>query len=162
MTRRPLALIAAAALVAGCGSDDKSGPSRAEFISRVDGICTRANARLGEVNRRVSELARTASSVREFVDDLSEGNQIARDELHDIQAVPVPDGAESEMKGVIAARDRQLDAIDEAIAAARANDTAKFNSFAGKVTQAKQAAQKDAQEFGFKVCGRDTSTAPRR
>jgi hypothetical protein len=100
--------------------------------------------------------------VSEFTDDLVDGNQLARDELADIQKVPVPSDSTDQMKAVVASRARQLDAIDKLIVAARANDRTKFEALANDVKSARQTALREAQGFGFQVCGSDTASPTAR
>ena len=160
---RPLLclVLAACALVGGCGSGDDDKADRSAYINKVDAICAQTNTDLEETNTRLDELARSARKVSEFEDDLREGNQIARDELADIKAVPVPDGAEDEMRTVLAARSRQLAAIDRLIQASHENDDSAFKAASDQVQSEKKTAQGEADKFGFKICGQDAAAAGR-
>ena len=161
MTRALLLVLATGAVLAGCGSGDDDKAARTAYINKVDAICAQSNADLRETNSRLDELARTARNVSEFQDDLKDGNQIAHDELADIKAVPVPEGAEDEMKTVLAARERQLAAIDTLVEASRKNDAAAFKAASDQVQSEKKTAQGEADKFGFKICGQDVSAAGR-
>ena len=159
--KRALLIPATAALLAGCGSGDDGKSARTAYINKVDAICAQTNADLQETNTRLDELARSARNVSEFEDDLRDGNQIARDELADIRAVPVPEGAQDEMRTVLAARSRQLAAIDRLIQASHENDDAAFKAASDQVQSEKKTAQGEADKFGFKICGQDQGPTAR-
>jgi hypothetical protein len=151
-----------AALAAGCGSNgDGDKTARTAYINKLDAICAQSNADLRETNARLDELARSAKKVSEFQDDLADGNQIAHDELADIKRAPVPKGAEDEMKRVIAARQRQLEAIDTLVKASRANDEAAFKAASDQVQAERKTAQGEADKFGFRICGADSGAQGR-
>jgi hypothetical protein len=152
-------VVCACLLLAACGSSESDGKARRAYINQADAICAQTNADLKETNTRLDELARSAKNVSEFQDDLGDGQQLARDELADIKALKVPKGAEDDLKPVIAARERQLDAIDKLIAASKRNDATAFQLASRDVQEARKTAQGEADKFGFRICGQDSSRA---
>jgi hypothetical protein len=161
---KPAALIVFAALgVAACGSSGGHSEATAKrgYINQVDAICAQTNSDMRETNARLDELARSARKVSEFQDDLADGQYYARDELADIKKVPVPKGSETEMKQIVADRDRQLDLIDQLIAASKRNDSTAFKRLTDEVNSARQTVRGDADKFGFKICGQDPADTAR-
>jgi uncharacterized protein YecA (UPF0149 family) len=157
--RSAVALLVAVFVLAACGSSESDENDRRAYINKADAICAHTNADLKETNTRLDELARSARNVSEFQDDLGDGQQLARDELADIKALKVPKGAEDEIKLVIAARERQLDAIDKLIDASKRNDASAFQLASRDVQEARKTAQGEADKFGFRICGQDSSRA---
>jgi len=163
MRRSLVAVFALAAPLAACGSSGSSDASaKRAYINKGDAICAQTNVDMRETNARLDELARSARNVSEFQDDLADGQQAARDELASIKALAVPNGAEGEVKVVLAARDHQLDLIDQLITASKRNDATAFKRLTAEVDGARQTVKGETDKFGFQVCGQDPGSTVSR
>ena len=146
-----VALVALAAVAAGCGDDEDAGAetlTKAEFIKRGDAMCQRANKEfqrdlqaLGTENRKKGVTGRT---LREEGIEISEkiflpNTQSRADRL---AAIPPPSGDEGEIEAIVKA-------IERGIAKGEEDPNTLFNQNAYPFDEANQLQQK----YGFKVCG---------
>jgi hypothetical protein len=97
---RATALVALAALAAGCGGDDDA---EAELAERANPICERANASLAALAR-----PRSLEQLLRYVDEATEVFETRR---RDLRALTPPDGREDEWTAFFAADDRALAAL---------------------------------------------------
>jgi hypothetical protein len=90
-----LATLAAAVglVLPGCGDDDPSGPTRAEFVQRADAACDKWDARIDRAQGE-EELAR-------LIDGL----------FDELDSLPTPEGDEEEVDGIVASGRAELEGL---------------------------------------------------
>jgi hypothetical protein len=143
------ALLAAAALAAGCGSDSDP-PSREEFVAEADAICEKANQSIDRESARVLETSNDPAELAKAIPAITEVREQARRGLADLEA---PEDLRPDVR-------RYLDTLGEAIrndresvAVIRERDVVAFGELqsAGARLDAKR--ERIAERIGFKVCG---------
>jgi hypothetical protein len=156
--RRLLIALLALGLVAACGGDDddsagggggsKSGVSKAELISQGDAICADINAFTTE------NAPATNEEVAAFLDEFLPKAQDTRDRF---EAIVVAEGEDPDdvQTDMIFALDGAIERLGLAKAAADAGDFATMNDELRKANEASNAANQQAQAYGFKKCAQD-------
>lgn len=145
-----LFLLLACALLTGCNGDeqpsDAEGPTRAEFIARVDAICADRSNALEDLDppRNLEESARFLRRVLPVI----------RDQLERIRALGAPpdDGAQTYVQW-FEARDGIVETTADMIDAAEEGDAARFQELAALQQQLDEKADNAAAAYGFEVCG---------
>ena len=144
------ALVALAALVAGCGggdSDTSASLTKAEFIKQADAICEEGNE---SINVAVDEFAEekgtttqkmTKKQQEEFVEQVIAGD--IRSQAEEIDALGAPDGDEGQIEAMVEAVEDGADEIEEEpkVLFGKANPLAEGTKL--------------AKEYGLKVCGEE-------
>jgi hypothetical protein len=135
--------LAAALVVAGCGSSDSI--SKAEFIKKADAVCKKGEE---EVQKDFGAFAKTHENVKkpteadyaELVDAVLVEN--VEDEVDAIRALGAPEGDEKEVEAMLKAR-------EDSIKKAQANPKAVIRGNEDIFGEA----SKLAKAYGLKECG---------
>jgi hypothetical protein len=137
-------VLAAALVVAGCGSSDSS-ISKAEFVKKADAVCKKGEE---EVQKDFGTFAKKHENVKkpteadyaELVDAVLVENVEA--EVNDIRALGAPEGDEKEVEAMLEAREESIEkAQDNPKAVIKSNE-----DIFGE-------ASKLAKAYGLKECG---------
>ena len=164
--RASLAIGIAALSLAGCG-----GPSKAEYIAEVDGICQRTRPASEDLAREFARVNREFARVRTAggraklarlvtaLDSLGEAldKQVATHDrfVKDVKAVERPGGEAGE------GADRFIRSAEQDVAVLRRLDAAVKSKNLANIQRATQpvrarrtTTQRIARQYGFKACGR--------
>lgn len=168
--RRPLSLLLILLLgtvgLTSCGDDDDSSSTgsgsgseesadgeggggtltKEEFIERGDAICAELGDATGEVPEPESEA--------EFGDYIREIVAIAEDIRDDFSALEPPEDGESVHQALLAALDDTIEQANGAAEAADSGDTVGAGDLIAAAGEAANAADAEAQEYGFVECGK--------
>jgi hypothetical protein len=147
-------VVAIAVVAAGCGSSDNSSEStasltKAEFIKQGDAICKKGNKEIEEgfesfakENNLPQGKEPTKAQGRELVETVLVPDIKAQAE--GIRALGTPSGDEAEISAM-------LDSLDEGIEEAEKDPEALFTAKSDPFASA----NKQAKEYGLKVCGQE-------
>jgi hypothetical protein len=104
-----LAVVAAAAVVVGCGGDETQ--SKAAWVEQADGICAAADQDLNQAaEEQFGGTAPNTSEQEQFVtDELVPSLQSQHDEIADLAA---PEGAEEQADAMLAALQSGIDELE--------------------------------------------------
>ena len=153
MRRFPLVLLACSLVfVAGCGDDDDEAAdgggealSTEEFIEQGDAICKDFSDRAAELTAPEDE-ADQARYLGELI-------AIGEDVLSDFQAIEPPSDGEEVHAALVGALEKGLDTLGGAQDAAESGDTVTAGDLMAQATAESDAADEEAKEYGFEVCG---------
>lgn len=148
----PIAVFAAAVVMAGCGSSGEESLSKAEFIKRADAICTKADeTELGELGAYIRAHPGTGQKLGQLKVQAKVLKAIAYPsilkEVEDIEALAVPTGDEKTIEAFIAA-------IETGIKEAEQDPRKSVDDLPnGKnPTYSFRKVEKLGNEYGFKQC----------
>jgi hypothetical protein len=145
------ALVALAAIVAGCGSDDDSDTTasltKTEFIKQADAICAKSEKQVStefEDFAKENDIPLDKEPSEEQSEELVEEVLIpsVQDQADGIRDLGLPSGDEDRVEAM-------LDALDEAIEEAEDDPAALFASGSDPFAKA----NKLASDYGLEVCG---------
>ena len=153
---RPLAALAvlgAAAAIAGCGGgDDDSGAlSAEEFRSQADAICADANTRLDALDEPTG-----ADQVLGF---LQSGLTVQKEQLEKLKALQPPDdlaGTFNEATDLLDQQTAEIQGAADRIAGGEAAETV-IGEVDSKIDSINEQADAKAKELGLEVCGTEDS-----
>ena len=146
------ALVALAAIVAGCGSDDSettSSLTKAEFIKQADAICKKENAKIAtefksfaKENGIPLDKEPNPEQGEELVEEILIPN--VKSQAEAIRDLGAPSGEEEKVTEL-------LESLDEGIEEAEEDPGALFSS----ETDSFAKANKLARDYGLEVCGQE-------
>jgi hypothetical protein len=142
-----LALLAVAALAAGCGGDDAE-LSKAEYAREANAVCSESNERVRAVGPEPPILTATQA---DWIEPLTESDQAAVAELRDL-APPEPDRAR--IAAMLSDFERGLGKGSEIASASRAGDDRRFRAAVAVALTALTRAQGRAETYGLDECAR--------
>ncbi len=138
--------------VAGCGGSDDSTSTaaaltKAQFVKQGDAICKKGDA---EIEEGFEDFAKENDIPKNKEPNKAQGAEIVetvivpniKNQGEEIRALKVPEGDEDQITAM-------LDSLDEAIEEAEADPETLFDEKSDPFG----AANKQAKEYGFKVCG---------
>lgn len=137
------AALAAGGLLAGCGS---SGPSKAEFARKADGLCAQTN--------KVHPPPPQAKTPKQAAAQQAAEVAIRRDLDKKIRALDVPSSLKSEFAAYNAGTERIIAAIDKTRIDAQNKNEKQYNADLKVFEQAATEREASAIKLGFKTCGR--------
>jgi hypothetical protein len=157
-------VVALAVVAAGCGgggSKSSSGKplTKAEFVSKADGICAKANK---DVPSPPSDLRNgfdpnakkgTDDQYKEFGDYLGKIVKIFRSEVDDLHGLKPPSNLQDTWDKALAALDEAINELDEAGKAAKDGDRDEVKSKLAESDKHGSEADKDAKDLGLTTCG---------
>jgi hypothetical protein len=148
------ALVALAALVAGCGSGDETTDAtvtltKAEFIKQGDAICKKGNA---EIEAGFEDFSEANDIPQNQEPSKAQGVEIVetvivpsiKQQGEEIRALGAPEGEEKQVEDL-------LDSLDAAVSEAEEDPEALFGENSDPFADANQ----QATDYGFKVCGEE-------
>ncbi len=156
MSKRPIALLAGALAIAliaaGCGSssdDSTASITKAEFIKKSDAACTKGNE---QIESEFQSYARKNGISEKKEPTEAQSTQLSetillpavQQEVEEIRALGAPSGEEDKVNAV-------LDAVEEGIEKGEEDP----GSLVTENPAAFAKANKLANEYGFKVCGKE-------
>ena len=147
--KRALLPVVPLALLAACGGGDDGGLSKAEYLSKAEAICAKANADVKAI-----PLPTTPSAIPTYVTKLVTLAESVRDQM---KALDAPDADEADLdKKVLDPIDAQIRegrAYQEQLAQAFAsNDSAKVQQLVANPPTQTQADLTWMKSYGFKEC----------
>ena len=148
---RRLALLGAAAALAGCGGDEK--PTKEEFARSADAICA-------DLDKKSDELAATdADSTEEFVSFAQQARSAAREAVKRVDELELPEGADGEVAQAwqeavrTQAEDELIPALDKLEKAAQDSDEQALLAAAQELQDVDSSrAERLAGDLGAKRC----------
>ena len=152
-----LATVLSLSLLAACGGDDEAadeGPdrlSKADFISQGDKVCADFQTKGEELTPPADE-----AGLGEFIREAVALGKEARDEFAALEA---PEDGEAVQKSLLDALDTSITTIEEAATAADDGDTEGAVTLIDQATEESEAADEEAQSYGFKECGKSEDDA---
>jgi hypothetical protein len=151
LARRPLvagiAVLGAAALIAGCGGGSSDSSSADDFRQQADQVCADANERLAAVPEPTSNA--------QILDTLQAGLPIQADELAKLKALDPPDDLQADFDQAVDLLQQRQDAIQAAAdKIANGDDPATVIQQAdAQIDDLRSQAQAKAKDLGLTVCG---------
>jgi hypothetical protein len=130
--------------LAACGSESQ-GPSRSEFISRGDALCTQAR-------QRTPRPPATRDPAR-LTTYLNEVDRVSTDVLAKFGKLEAPDDLRDEAKRFLAAANARLADVRKARDAAKRGDKAGLAAALRQQEVDAARYRRLAKRIGFKVCG---------
>ena len=155
LARRPLvagiAVLGAAAVIAGCGGGSSDSSSADDFRQQADQICADANDRLAAVP--------APQTNAQILDALQAGLPIQADELAQLKALDPPADLQADFDQAVDLLQQRQDAIQAAAdKIANGDDAATVIQQAdGQIDDLRAQAQGKAKDLGLSVCGAGTS-----
>ncbi|MFN2469250.1 MAG: hypothetical protein ABR521_14105 [Gaiellaceae bacterium] len=155
----PLAALLVAA--AGCGGDGGGERlTKAELITQGDAICTSYDARAKPIEERFPNVDPTSDEtseddVRKFADPLDELNDLYSEQIGELRDLKAPEADEDLWDTALDNLQATLDALADFADAARDADREGIREAVEAGQKSSDAADKIAQDYGFKVCGAD-------
>lgn len=153
-----VAIVAAVALAAGCGSDsgdgeDSSPASEEDFIVAVDDVCRDANAELETVSE--------PESAEEFLPALQAALPIQETQAEDLRAITPPEELEAQYNEALGLIDAQVAVVQQTIDDLEAGEdpntvVVEFND---ALDQNSDRLDEIAEELGLSECGSGGSTS---
>ncbi|MEA2425059.1 MAG: hypothetical protein QOH13_1469 [Thermoleophilaceae bacterium] len=133
-----LAALVASLALAACGSSSDSKPTKAEYITKADAICKKADTEINaQAQKQFGNKAPTDAQVTTFTHDVVLPK--IEKESSDLKALDKPKGDDAQLNALFAS-------LDKSINTAKSTDGTLDNStFADANTKAKA--------YGLKVCG---------
>ena len=149
MTTRKSGLLGALITIlvlAGCGSSGGGQLSKADFIKKADAICTKYDAK--------GKALPTPQSLKDIETYVPKAKAIAQDEIKELRGLvsKAPDSVKDDYSKALDLIDQQLAKLDDLLAAAKANDTAKLQKILSDDSANKQA-DALAKKIGLTQCG---------
>jgi hypothetical protein len=142
---RAVAFLAAGLIVAGCGGGGGDRLSKAEFVSRADGICQQYEAKLDALGTPQNQKELAA-----FADKAVPIAKQGRDDLGDLNP---PEDLEDEYDAWLEQGDKAIDIVERLRTAAGDGDQAEIQKIAQEAEQTDREANRLAGQIGFKRCG---------
>jgi hypothetical protein len=140
----PLAALALAASLAGCGGSS-SHPSRAAFLKQADAICLQGS-------KAQDALAEPGSNA-ELAAYVKHVYSIERGVVGDVRGLTPPDGDARAIDSMLDEVDRALAFESDVEAAAATGNQSQINDAEAKGATFLNAANTQAARYGFKECG---------
>ena len=138
------AVLATAALLAGCGEDESD--AKTDYLAQGDEICALGTFQIGQqAGQRYGQTAPPEGKTKEYVEEIVVPT-LRREVLVKLRELPSPEGDEQTTAAVYDALEQGIDALDrdpELIA-----DPGTGGAF--------DEANRLAQEYGFRQCGSST------
>ena len=165
MRRALLLLVLATAtlafLAAGCGGGGDGGGDRltkAEFITKADGICKEANSKIPTPPDDLKNVDPTAASTTdeqldEFGDYVEKVANVFGDEVDELRDLNPPADLEDKFDSALATLDEAVNELGEAAEAAKDADREKLKEKLEESDKHGNEADKLAKELGLTVCG---------
>lgn len=151
-------LLATAAVVAGCGSDDSEDGaetiSREEFIERGDQLCAEFQDAADPLERR-GDRAIEDRDLETLVDLTDRLSALAEQTLEQFRSLPVPAGEEEAVSSYLDAQSRQIAAAERLGEAFARRDLGEITALAEEVRSLDEESDQIAQQIGFEVCGQE-------
>jgi hypothetical protein len=147
--RTPLvaALSGIALIVAGCGGSSSSGPTRADWIVKADGICKVSKDGIAKLTDPATpaDLAPWLTTVM----------QLKTQEMADLKALEAPSADKATIDKMLGLAGTATPALQKALDAAKTGDAAAATAAIQDpaVSKSQDEAKKMAADFGLKVCG---------
>lgn len=162
---------AAALLAAGCGGDDNGKDtattkteSKADYIAKADAVCKDANAKITELNRKAArqvedsgEIKKPEDALKVLAPVLEEGLDLQKETQAKFKAIAPPDSEKERIGKLNAAYDQQIALVEKVTGAAKDGDLEEFNKLLAQQATKRADTSAQAQTFGFKECGKQTS-----
>jgi hypothetical protein len=148
-SRRPLAgSIATVLVVAACGT---SGPSKADFLSKADAVCTTVRQQL--------DVLTAPSTLPEIAIYLNRSVQINQDAVAKVRALTPPPEDRAAVSTVLGDFDTVIAKAKVAQQKAAAGDSTGADAAVKELGLAVETAGKEAKQYGFAACGQGSSSA---
>ena len=139
------ALIALAAVAAGCGEDAEQ-LTAPELVNRGDRICADAQRRFTEIQNR------SASNSVEVADQTQELLDVATDEVNELRNLRPPDELREAYDSYLQAASRVVDLLERGRDAAEDRDSDEFLQAREEANASEAERAKLARAVGFQVC----------
>lgn len=142
---RLAALLVLVALAAGCGGGARL--SRAEFVSKANGVCTDINQGLNEI--------REPTSRTDLAPVLDEGIVVVEDGLDELRDLRPPSELDARYQAWLAKVEESTKALAKARDAAKRDDQAAVGLALQEGDDANTEANRRAAELGLRACAED-------
>lgn len=164
------------ALLAACGGSNSSSSAssptattsasaltKAQFITRADAICTRANAKLKSQQNVINAALKadqandTATNRQALGEAMNRGAQIASPLLDQLRALQPPASDRVVVAKYLSGVASQINLLQQFATAVENDDARGVKTISQQFAQGKASVRGLAQGYGFKVCGSGTS-----
>ena len=162
--RRLATLVPVAALLvvaAGCGGGGGGDRlTKAELVAQGDAICKSYDERGKPIEARFPNVDPTAAAtsdedVRKFADPLDDLYDLYKGQVQELRDLKAPEADEELWDTALDHLEATLEAIPDFADAARDADRDGIREAVAAGQRSSDAADKIAQDYGFKVCGSD-------
>ncbi len=151
------AIVATAALLSGCGGDDKAakdeGPTRAEYVKQVDAICRNTTRRSRPTNRRLQALVDASgtfsSRLKKAAPHLQTTYELQKAKLDRIKATEPPSKDRAQIAEIVKTSNAALGEFRGAIPIARRGDLKNFIDVAFDANGTRAKAERLGTTYGF-------------
>src|SRR5215213_9213149 len=146
-------VVVMAALGIGACADEPAGPTRAEFIAKVDAQCQVSNIRTKRLNVQAAAAADTrrteAQLLRKLVPILERGYEQVRDNAAAFRAVDPPPADTAEVEQIRKLYDEQAEIVRKLGLAAKRGDVDAFKAVSEEQKDVIVRARKATSAYGF-------------
>ncbi|HEX4109251.1 MAG TPA: hypothetical protein VHX88_14035 [Solirubrobacteraceae bacterium] len=153
MASAPLAVLAALAISACGSSHHASGPTRAQYISSADAICSNAQ---GQVTPLLHKLETGATSLsansRQLAATAEKLHTLAAGYLARLSALPRPSADKTELAGIVTLTDEVVNTIGQGASALAAGNTVAALATLASAESAASTADKALHAYGLTSC----------
>jgi hypothetical protein len=167
--RRPLPLVAAVLLLAGCGSAQSTRtvtetarapvsvrpPSKAQFVAHADLICKRAGRAIDPLSKILDQTqgASSPAAWRASASAVLRAQAITAASVAQVRALPEPAEDRAVIAKWLGAFDSEAVLLGPVASAFQSRDNGALNFAEQNLSQVGALARGLAQGYGFKVCG---------
>ena len=151
-------LLSAASALAACGGDDSAadkdtGPTRPEYIAKVDALCAKVTKASRPTNRKLQALVdgsgTFSSRLKKATPLLQKTYDLQKGKLEDVRAVPPPQKDRAQINKVLATGSKALEEFRKGIPIARRGDLKNFIDIAFDANGTRGDAERLGTNYGF-------------
>jgi hypothetical protein len=143
--------IAVAVALSACGG--AKALSKPEFIRQWDAICAKDDQKVAVVYKDLPDQI-TQDTLPQFAQAVGRVLPIARQEVKDLRNVKPPEADKTTINAILNDLDQDIRALDTGQRAAASGDLDAFNTAGQASSEIEGRANKAAQAYGFKDCGK--------
>jgi hypothetical protein len=142
-----LAILAACALLAGCGSTSSSSPTQAQFAAHANSICVAGL-------RRAARL-KAPTSTAQLLSFSEQTSAIVSKLAHELYAVQAPASARARYSHFVKSVAREAELLEQAVAGLRARDAVRARQALESLSSNR--GKEEAKALGISDCARTVS-----
>ena len=150
----PAAILAALALLGGCGGGGDGTLTKAEFVARGDEICKQAHEQFSQAQENPPNTPAGAAELQRRLIEISEGELSA---IHDLEA---PSDVRPALERYLGARERGIALLKRGLEAARQEDERAYAAAQARLAAGQLRRLKLARAVGLNECSVVASPAP--
>jgi hypothetical protein len=156
--RRPhaaLALVAALALLSGCGGGGGGGGAltKSEFVAKGDEVCRQGDQQYAQLQQNPPKTAADAASLTQKLID------VTNNEVTQIRDLDAPAEVKPALERYLRAREQGVAVLEHGLKAAQDNDFRAYAAAQAKMAAGQVDRLKLAQAVGFAQCSRPAGTS---